>query len=59
MDPLVHTKDQGTSERVDFTYKEGEDCPTAGKVMGIIFCDPQRFDENLTKKVGESQGQVY
>jgi len=41
MDPLVHTRDQGTVETVDFTRRtcseEGEDCPIGQKSDGHRF----------------------
>jgi len=47
MDPLVHTRDQGTVETVDFTgwtcSEEGEDCPIGRKGDGRrFFLDSQR-----------------
>jgi hypothetical protein len=47
MDPLVHTRAQGTVKTVDVTrqtcYKEGEDCPIDGlhflDSQGVIYID--------------------
>jgi len=45
MDPLVHTRDQGTVETVDFTGepapKKAKTVPSAGKVMATVFWDSQ------------------
>jgi len=45
IDPLVHTRDQGTVETMDFTRrtssKEGEDCPIGRKGDGHRFWDSQ------------------
>ena len=45
MDPLVHTRDQGTIETVDFTRrrapKKVKTVLSAGKVMATVFWDSQ------------------
>jgi len=52
MDPLVHTRDQGTVETVDFTRRtcseEVEECPISRKgeghrFLGFIRCDLHRL----------------
>ena len=66
MDPLVHTRDQGTVETVDFTWQtsseEGEDCPIGQKgdghylekgkmVTGLYYAELLvQFDAKLQKK---------
>jgi len=48
MDPLVHTRDQGTVETEDFTRRtcseEGEDCPIGRKGNGHGFLGFTRCD---------------
>jgi len=58
MDPLVHTRVQGTVETVDFTRRtcseEGEDCPIGRKgdghrFLGFTRCIPHGFAAELQK----------
>ena len=57
MDTLVHTKDQGTVETMNFTRrtcsKEGEDCPVGRKGYGRRFLGSTRCD--LHRLPGEGQ----
>jgi len=57
MDPLVHTRDQGTVETVNFTRRtcseEGEDCPIGRKGDGYRFFGFTRCD--LHRLPGEEQ----
>jgi len=57
MDPLVHTRDQGTVETADFTRRtfseDGEDCPIGRKGDGHRFLGLTRCD--LHRLTGEGQ----
>ena len=57
MDPLVHTRDQGTIETVDFTRRtcseEGEECLIGRKNNGHRFLGFTRCD--LCRLPGEGQ----
>ena len=53
MNPLVHTRDQGTVKTVDLPAEEGEDCPIGRKDDGHRFLGFTRCD--LHRLPGEGQ----
>jgi len=61
MDPLGHTRDQGTVETVDFSRRtcseEGEECPIGRKGDGHLFLGFTRCD--LHRLPGEAGGLYY